>query len=290
MDLATADPVDILDLWENSAGGLEPVGIIGGPPCQAFSPSNVYQTENDPRRKLLYNYAKIVQTFTERYGIDFFVLENVPALLNKKHKPVFDTFKAGLEVEFEVSEKILDAGTFEVPQHRKRLVVTGVNKKRHPGTGLQLTEGDCELTPSIKDVLRNLPEPAFCRPKPDPETVPYHPNHIAMVPRSKRFRDGSMPTRNSNGLSFKVLDWDAPSYTVAYGHNEIHVHPSRHRRLSVYEAMRLQGFPHTYRLEGTFTEQVRLVSDAVPPPLAEGIANMIAQTLGYKLDTKASRS
>ena len=82
-------------------------------------------------------------------------------------------------------------------------------------------------------------------------------------------------------LSFKVLSWDCPSYTVAYGHNEVHVHPNCHRRLSVYEAMLLQGFSHSYELKGTFTEQVRLISDAVPPPLAEGIASALAQALGY---------
>ena len=68
---------------------------------------------------------------------------------------------------------------------------------------------------------------------------------------------------------------------MAYGHNEVHVHPDCHRRLSVYEAMLLQGFSHSYELKGTFTEQVRLISDAVPPPLAKGIASTLAKTLGY---------
>ena len=54
-----------------------------------------------------------------------------------------------------------------------------------------------------------------------------------------------------------------------------------HRRLSIYEAMRLQGFPHTYELRGTFSQQVQLVSDALPPPLGEGIAVAISEGLGY---------
>ena len=284
LDLATVDPLEVLHLWEDNAGSLEPVGIIGGPPCQAFSSSNVHQTEKDPRRKLLWNYARIVQTFMARYEIDFFVIENVPTLLHKRHKPIFDEFKAILAPEFGIFEGILDAGTFGVPQHRKRLVAVGINKKRRPKTRLLLAEGDCQLPPPIEDVLGNLPEPTFCKPKPDPKAVPHHPNHVAMVPRSKRFRDGSLLAGNSKGLSFKVLAWGAPSYTVAYGNNEIHVHPDCHRRLSIYEAMRLQGFPHAYQLEGTFPEQVRLISDAVPPPLAEGVANTIAGTLGYRQD------
>ena len=102
-----------------------------------------------------------------------------------------------------------------------------------------------------------------------------------MVPRSPKFNDGSLKPGNSRGLSFKVLDWDSPSYTVAYGHNEIHIHPGCHRRLSIYEAMLLQGFPHDYKLRGTFTQQVQMVSDAVPPPLGEGIARAVAYYLSY---------
>ena len=285
VDLGMTDPADILALWENSTDGLKPVGIIGGPPCQAFSSSNVHQTENDPRRELLWNYAKLVQTFATHYEIDFFAMENVPTLLQKKHKPIFNEFRTKLEAEFKIYDETLNAGTYGVPQHRKRLVVVGINKRRHPKSTVCLTEGDWNLPPSIEGVLGNLPEPAFCRPKPEPGTVPHHPNHVTMVPRSRRFKDGSLLAGNNKGLSFKVLAWDAPSYTVAYGHNEIHVHPGGNRRLSIYEAMQLQGFPHAYQLEGTFTEQVRLISDAVPPPLAEGIANTIAGTLGYKRET-----
>ena len=72
---------------------------------------------------------------------------------------------------------------------------------------------------------------------------------------------------DSRGMSFRVLSWDKASYTVSYGHREVHIHPSIRRRLSILEAMRLQGFPDSYELNGTFSQQVQLVSDALPPPL-----------------------
>ena len=288
MDLAEADPMTILDLWEDSALGLEPVGIIGGPPCQGFSASNVHQTEKDPRRELLHNYASIINAFATRHDIDFFVLENVPGLIGNKHKAFFEEFKNMVggggtgTVEFEVAGEVLDAGTFGVPQRRKRLIAVGVNKTRRPGVQVRLQGGACQVPPSIKKILKGLPEPTFCAKGLTPDDIPHHPNHVAMVPKSPRFTDGSLLAGNSKGLSFKVLSWDAPSYTVAYGHNEVHVHPDCHRRLSIYEAMLLQGFTHSYQLVGTFTEQVRLISDAVPPPLAEGIANDVAESLGYE--------
>jgi len=81
------------------------------------------------------------------------------------------------------------------------------------------------------------------------------------------------------GRCFRVLNWDRPSWTVAYGHREVHIHPNGHRRLSVYEAMLLQGFRPDYRLMGTLSDQIRLVSDAVPPPLAGKVAKAIRERL-----------
>ena len=283
MDLSITPPADIADLWEANASGATPVGIIGGPPCQGYSSANVHQDDEDPRRRLLLNYAEIVAEFKERFEIEFFVLENVPGLQHKKHSGIFDEFKKRSDdAGFDVAGTKLDAGTFGIAQHRERLVVVGINRDRHPRADIQLVEGNKQPL-NVADVLRGLPEPVFCAKNLKPDETPYHHNHVAMVPRSRRFTDGSLKRGNSRGLSFKVLDWDAPSYTVAYGHNEVHVHPECHRRLSVYEAMLLQGFPqHGYHLHGTFTEQVQLVSNAVPPPLGEGIANAIAKSLGYK--------
>ena len=72
MDLSATSPSDLADLWETCCPGVAPIGIIGGPPCQGYSPSNVHQTEDDPRRKLLFNYADTLAAFKDRFGIDFF--------------------------------------------------------------------------------------------------------------------------------------------------------------------------------------------------------------------------
>ena len=281
LDISQVSATDILDLWRDSAATDGPVGIIGGPPCQAFSNANVHQSPSDPRRDLLAKYAAIVGAFASSYQLEFFVFENVPGLANKQHRPYFDHFKEMCDdAGFEVSKKVIDAGRFGVPQHRKRLIVAGVNRQRFPGVHIELPDGD-KVAPPVSTVLKDLPEPSYCSRKPVKEPNQLHPNHVAMVPRSRRFKDGSLRPGDKRGLSFKVLDWNSPSYTVAYGHNEVHVHPGCHRRLSVFEAMLLQGFPEEYELSGTFSQQVQLVSDAVPPPLGEGIASAIALTLSY---------
>ena len=111
-----------------------------------------------------------------------------------------------------------------------------------------------------------------------------------MVPKSSKFTNGMLKQGDHRGRSFRVLSRDKPSYTVAYGHREVHVHPNMHRRLSIYEAMRLQGFPHSYELKGTFSQHVQLISDALPPPLGEGVATAIAKGLGYTLPSQTTNA
>ena len=47
----------------------------------------------DPRRKLLINYAKVIEAFTSRLGLDFFVFENVPGLTQGRHRWRYLHFK-----------------------------------------------------------------------------------------------------------------------------------------------------------------------------------------------------
>jgi DNA (cytosine-5)-methyltransferase 1 len=101
-----------------------------------------------------------------------------------------------------------------------------------------------------------------------------------MTPKSKSFSTpGALVPGTARGRSFRTLHWDQPSPTVAYGNREVHVHPDSRRRLSVYEAMLLQGFPPTYELLGSLSDQVTQVSEAVPPPLGHAIAESVKQAL-----------
>jgi DNA (cytosine-5)-methyltransferase 1 len=51
-------------------------------------------------------------------------------------------------------------------------------------------------------------------------------------------------------------------------------------RLSINEAMLLQGFPAGFILEGNLSEQVEQISNAVLPPLALSIAAAVKRSLG----------
>jgi DNA (cytosine-5)-methyltransferase 1 len=203
---------------------------------------------------------------------------------------VFAQFK-GLfaSAGFTIFEHELDAADFGVAQVRKRIFVVGFNKAKYPDLQFSFPTGDSKTRITVRDTIGALPAALLFQRGTAPETVPHHPNHWCMRPRSSRFTNGTLKQGEIKGRPFRVLRWDEPSWTVAYGHREVHIHPNGKRRLSVYEAMLLQGFPKDYVFCGTLSDQIRLVSDAVPPPLARALAAAIAETLGYDQSSSPAR-
>jgi len=277
-DLSAIDAETIIEEWNRRSPHEPPTGVIGGPPCQSFSITNVYQTDDDPRHLLTEHYARIISHLNDAFQLDFFVFENVPGLLTLKHKAKFERFKILFQdAGFNIFEASLDAQHFRVPQRRRRIFVVGINRQTRPNLQFCFPVGNPSQKITVAEAIGTLTEPVFfLRSK---KGGVDHPNHWCMVPKSRKFTEGIMEPGRYTGRSFRVLKWDEPSYTVAYGHNEVHVHPEGHRRLSVYEAMILQGFPRDYVLEGYLTDQIRLVSEAVPPPVAQAIAESLKSQL-----------
>ncbi len=258
---------------------IDPMGVLGGPPCQSFSVSNVHQSNDDPRHRLPEAYASLLRRLNKRKAISFFVFENVPGLLGRKHIHRYNRFKKLFEkAGFAVFEQPLDAKDYGIPQERPRIFIVGINQHLHRGVSWTPPSPESR-TITVADAIRDLPEPVYNARGLDPDAFAVHPNHWVLVPRSKKFSNGVMKEGEMWGRSFRTLRWDKPSWTVAYGHREVHVHPNGKRRLSIYEAMLLQSFPQNYRLLGNMTAQVSLVSDAVPPRLALRVAQSIRESL-----------
>lgn len=279
-DLAHTDPSTILDLYQLKCVSAKPRGVIGGAPCQTFSSGNVHFNGDDVRHTLPRRYACILRVLNEEYDLDFFIFENVKGIRSAKHRKEYNTIKRLFSrAGFKLFEEELDAAHFGVAQHRRRVFLVGFNKVKYPNIKFTFPEAETTVPLTVASKLKDLPAPLFFKQGTKREDIAFHPNHWTMSPRSRKFTDGSLKNGHKQGRSFRVLQWDKPSLTVAYGNREIHVHPNADRRLSVYEAMLLQGFPEDYELLGTLSDQIRQVSDAIPPQLGAALGKAIRETL-----------
>jgi DNA (cytosine-5)-methyltransferase 1 len=270
-DLSTATASHLIALMDERNPGTRPIGVIGGPPCQGFSRGNASADPEDPRNLLPFRYADVLAALNKRYRLQFFVFENVMGLLNPRHAARFKSIRERFEAAgFTIFQETLNASAFGVAQNRPRLFVVGLNSELFPDATFTFPQGRAKPA-KVRDAIAGLPKPTFFRRGITEEEIPHHPNHWTMMPKSAKLTTDT-PT---DGRSFRRLLWEEESPTIAYGNREIHVHPDGGRRLSVHEAMLLQGFPAQYRLAGNFSEQVTQVSNAVPPPVARALARRI---------------
>ncbi|NCT88978.1 DNA cytosine methyltransferase [Stenotrophomonas acidaminiphila] len=277
--VADVRSLSIERIWlDGGADVFQPVGLIGGPPCQSFSGANTVDRDDDPRHSLPEQYERLVRELNSRSPLHFFAFENVVGLVGPKHIHVFEKLKKDLGRNFNLSEAIMDAQDFGIPQRRRRIIVVGFNKNIY-GDLHWIPPVGTSVRTVVKDAIGDFPEPLHYERGISADDIPFHPNHWCMRPKSVKFTNGWMSVGSKNRRCFKVLSWHDPSPTVAYGNREVHVHPGQHRRLSVFEAMKLQGFPDEFVLKGTLSDQITQVSEAVPPPLAKIIADSIKNQL-----------
>jgi len=198
--------------------------------------------------------------------------------------------------------KLLNALEFGVPQDRERLIMIGIKKNIAKAClGRKILKNErgwfCWPEPKYKDAKGRYQWPAIAkkgRRVARPSAIPLKltvysilnvKNDPAALPNgkdcfkaySKKFK--TIKEGDTARKSFKRLHRYRFSPTVCYGHNEVHLHPWHPRRLSVREAMRIQGIPDTYELppEATLTSKYAIVSNGVPVPLAFEVARSLRE-------------
>lgn len=122
-NLAKVDPEVFAEMFDINPDDVDV--IVGGPPCQGFSESNLSRDEDDPRNNLVFRFARYVKY----YRPNSFVMENVVGI---------DTLDDGETIEllyedfqqsgYEVDHKIVNAANYGVPQKRRRLFFVGVRE------------------------------------------------------------------------------------------------------------------------------------------------------------------
>lgn len=280
--------------------------VVGGPPCQGFSQLGK-QRADDPRNLLWRQYVKVLKLAEPMY----FVLENVPQFLTS---PEYDRLEAatggngGLR-QYELFPTIVDSSHLGVPQRRRRAVVIGRHRDMPALPPLHRSARPVTVREALQDVRRrvydvDLPPGWFdfagrtfpgafkasqlhLGRRPAPLSLE---RYRAIPPGGNRF---DLPDhlstpgwRRHPGGSADVmgrLSWDRPSVTIRTEFYKPekgrYLHPTEHRAITHYEAALLQSFDDNHLWCGSKTAIGRQIGNAVPPRMAQAIAENLLQVL-----------
>jgi len=260
-------------------------GFIGGPPCQSWSEAGAGKGIKDKRGQLFHDYIRLLRDKQPK----FFLAENVSGILHPKHSEAYSNIinlfeKAG----YVVSQELLNANNYNVPQDRMRLIIIGYRKDLGKKFIFPSPE---KYKPVLKDAIMDLsaPKPAKDKNISNGDDLSF-PNHEYM---NGGFSSIYM-SRN------RVRSWDEPSFTIQAGGRHAPLHPQApkmkfieqnkrifmpgkehlYRRLSVRECARVQTFPDNFIFKyNKIADGYKMVGNAVPVNLAYHIAKKILKDL-----------
>lgn len=293
----------------------EPIGIIGGPPCQGFSSMGRRDIE-DPRNSLFIHYFRIVSELQP----DFFVAENVLGILDSKYDKIREDAFALLKKKYTVLQPVMiSAKDVGAPTTRTRVFFIGIKKSyKLPAPkiefGIQL-----EKYNYVRDALFGLTDEVNFNEENWVNTEKHQDSYSTKIsklipegvgdPTSiERFLikseiSGMVGTRHTEevirrfelvleGQTDKVsraprLRQDGFCPTLRAGTNKDRgsyqavrpIHPTQNRVITPREAARLQGFPDWFQFHKTKWHSFRQIGNSVSPIVAEHILNRIKEHL-----------
>jgi DNA (cytosine-5)-methyltransferase 1 len=272
------------------------IGFIGGPPCPDFSVGGKNRGREGDNGRLSESYTDLICSAKP----DFFLFENVKGLWRThKHRDFYETLKKKFKrAGYETFDRLTNAIEYGAPQDRDRIILLGFLK---PTTDFSVSETDwTRHTTYPGRSAFDLPWPATDgsdsnsrkhRVLPSELTVKHwfeqnqvnrHPNrrHV-FTARAGLSRFQSTLEGDVSRKSYKRLHRYRYSPTAAYGNNEVHIHPTLPRRITVAEALAIQSLPGRYELPSdmTLSAMFKLVGNGVPYLAARGIAEMISGLL-----------
>jgi len=254
--------------------------IIGGPPCQGFSIAGKIGRKflDDERNQLYKEFVRVVKIVKPK----IFVMENVARLYNHNKGETREEIIADFEsLGYKVDCKIINSADYGVPQFRQRIIFTGnrINKKNI------FPRKTIETHITVKQVLEKYPKLAAS----EKSNIPNHEamaHSAQMLEKMSYVSDGGDRTeipekiRPKSGDVRKYIRYksDEPSVCVTGDMRKI-FHYEQNRALTVRELATLQSFPDDFIFKGTKISQQQQVGNAVPPKMAEAIAECIIKMI-----------
>lgn len=281
----------------NSAKKHQVNMIVGGPPCQGFSLKGKNLGLEDPRNFLFLEYIEMLKNIKP----EVFVIENVKNLLNSENGYFINEIVNRIsKLGYYINYGVLNAKDFGVPEHRERAIIIGSLSK-----SIDLPIGNNKFV-TVRDAISDL---AYLESGEGSNEANYKYkaksdyqkllrgkklyNHIATKHSDFALKKLKMipPEGDKSSLPIELhgkqkfattwsrLEWDNISPTIdtrfdtpSNGRNS---HPVLNRSITPREAARIQSFNDDFIFYGNKTSICKQIGNAVPPLMAESIADVI---------------
>ncbi len=286
-DIREIEPRELSDIIDSEEVGV----VVGGPPCKGFSHARASRRDpDDPRNSLFEEFIRLIE-YLEPEAV---MMENVPGILTMETvhgEKVTRVIERKLDsLGFVVDYKKLNAADYGVPQKRKRVIfiaspdpsVIRFPEPTHSNHPMQKLNGD------KLERWRGAGEVLFDR---DGVEDVYF--------LSQKMIDGFRERKKRNeergyGFGWQHLDPEEPSYTISaryykdgsdalvkYSDDEI-------RMLTERECARIQTFPDDFEFHGGKKATYQQIGNAVPPLLAQRVAESLARVMDCSGDPSGS--
>jgi DNA (cytosine-5)-methyltransferase 1 len=294
------DDIHKVDVTDLMLGQDDTLIVFGGPPCQGYSYSNKKtRTVDNPNNTLFVEFFRVVKECQPSW----FLFENVEGFKQFQNGEVRENVKRKFEqIGYNVTDAILLASRFGVPQNRHRYIMIGNNR----GIDFSFPEGTDEKF-TVEDAISDLPE---LQNGEMTESLPYRYQANKASKYARLMRKGSKTSKQnfvsknedyvierykyiSQGQNWRAIPDEMmqnyanknnchsgiyrrliaskPSVVISNYRKNMLIHPYEDRGLSVREAARLQSFPDSYLFEGSIQKMQQQIGNAVPPLLAKAV-------------------
>src|SRR6185437_3717383 len=298
-DLSRVSDQDLRD------AGKRPDGVVGGPPCQAFSEIG-RRSPTDPRRRLIFQFFRAVVALEPK----FFVFENVRGLSFPENYRLVERGIKRLDGRWTIlGPVILDSQEFGAPTRRKRLFLFGFDASRMSVPTLAWLTKPIQTRLTVRDAIADLSRArALGVDSRGFDEWAYSLNgEISAYAARMRSKTGSFsghrktihtksallrfekvgPGEIDKVGKYKRLEWGGVSPTLRAGTGNDRgsyqavrpLHPTQNRVITPREAARLQGFPDSFIFHPTVWHSCRMIGNSVSPVLAERLLKRIYECL-----------
>jgi DNA (cytosine-5)-methyltransferase 1 len=274
--------------------------VIGGPPCQGFSPLG-RDRDGNSRAALNSLWRHFVRAL-EHVQPSVFVMENVPQMLKSTEYATFKKVVTSAPLGFDVREGVLLAADFGVPQLRRRAIIIGSRLGAAPWPEpTHALHNHVTVRSALKGLPLNPDGRRWHRARPNIRASSFE-RYRAVPEGGNRFdlaknRPDLLPScwaRKQSGTTdvFGRLWWDRPAFTIRTEFYKPekgrYLHPQAHRPITVREAAALMSFPrrharppHGFILAEHLPMSVvaKGLGNAVPPRFARAVAHAVADHL-----------